>query len=193
MSEERAGLLDGAIAPVSNPHLFGHEAAEAFLARNYRSGKGHHAILIEGPEGIGKATLAFRFANHILRHPDPTGAPEVISDPVPEHPVTRQLASGASHNLLHLSRPVDEKSGRVKTAITVDEVRKLRDFFGLSAVTRPLLGGYFVDRITGWWAFSVDIPVGVAAFPIARLTPALPRQRDRGYQTALDKRRQTPR
>lgn len=135
MSEERAGLLDGAIAPVSNPHLFGHEAAEAFLARSYRSGKGHHAILIEGPEGIGKATLAFRFANHILRHPDPTGAPEVISDPDPEHPVTRQLASGASHNLLHLSRPVDEKSGRVKTAITVDEVRKAGHFFAQTSGT----------------------------------------------------------
>lgn len=135
MSEERAGLLDGAIAPVSNRHLFGHEAAEAFLARSYRSGKGHHAILIEGPEGIGKATLAFRFANHILRHPDPASAPEVISDPDPEHPVTRQLASGASHNLLHLSRPVDEKTGRVKTAITVDEVRKAGHFFAQTSGT----------------------------------------------------------
>jgi DNA polymerase-3 subunit delta' len=135
MSEERAGLLDGAIAPVSNRHLFGHEAAEAFLARSYRSGKGHHAILIEGPEGIGKATLAFRYANHILRYPDPTSAPEVISDPDPEHPVTRQLASGASHNLLHLSRPVDEKTGRVKTAITVDEVRKAGHFFAQTSGT----------------------------------------------------------
>lgn len=135
MSEERAGLLDGAIAPVSNPHLFGHETAEAFLARSYRSGKGHHAVLIEGPEGIGKATLAFRFANHILRHPDPVTAPETISDPDPEHPVTRQLASGASHNLLHLSRPVDEKTGRVKTAITVDEVRKAGHFFAQTSGT----------------------------------------------------------
>lgn len=135
MSEERAGLLDGAIAPVSNVRLFGHQAAEEFLARSYRSGKGHHAILIEGPEGIGKATLAFRFANHILRHPDPAAAPEVIADPNPDHPVTRQLASGASHNLLHLSRPVDEKTGRVRTAITVDEVRKAGHFFAQTSGT----------------------------------------------------------
>ena len=135
MSEERAGLLDGAIAPVSNIHLFGHQEAEDFLARSYRSGKGHHAILIEGPEGIGKATLAFRFANHILRHPEPASAPEVIGNPDPEHPVTRQLASGASHNLLYLSRPVDEKTGRVRTAITVDEVRKAGHFFGQTSGT----------------------------------------------------------
>jgi DNA polymerase III subunit delta' len=135
MSDERAGLLDGAIAPVSNVRLFGHEDAEEFLARSYRSGKGHHAVLIEGPEGIGKATLAFRFANHILRHPEPATAPEVIADPDPEHPVTRQLASGASHNLLHLARPVDEKTGRVRTAITVDEVRKAGHFFSQTSGT----------------------------------------------------------
>ena len=135
MSMERAGLLDGAIAPVSNIRLFGHEAAEAFLARSYRSGKGHHAILIEGPEGIGKATLAFRFANHVLRYPEPETAPETISDPDPDHPVSRQLASGASHNLLHLSRPVDEKTGRVRTAITVDEVRKAGHFFSQTSGT----------------------------------------------------------
>lgn len=135
MSEERAGLLDGAIAPVSNVKLFGHEAAEEFLARSYRSGKGHHAVLIEGPEGIGKATLAFRFANHILRHPEPASAPETLSDPDPDHPVTRQLASGASHNLLHLHRPVDEKTGRVRSAITVDEVRKAGHFFSQTSGT----------------------------------------------------------
>lgn len=135
MSDEKAGVLDGAIAPVLNTHLFGHSEAEAFLARSYRSGKGHHAVLIEGPEGIGKATLAFRFANHILRYPDPLTAPERLEDPDPSHPVSRQLASGASHNLLHLSRPVDEKTGRVKSAITVDEVRKAGHFFAQTSGT----------------------------------------------------------
>ena len=53
MSEDRPGLLDGAIWPAENTKLFGHEDAEDFLAQFYRSGKGHHAILIEGPEGIG--------------------------------------------------------------------------------------------------------------------------------------------
>ncbi|KPF43736.1 DNA polymerase III subunit delta' [Rhizobium sp. AAP43] len=135
MSDERAGVLEGAIAPVLNTHLFGHREQEDFFARSYRSGKGHHAVLIEGPEGIGKATLAFRFANHILRYPEPSLAPDTIADPDPAHPVSRQLASGASHNLLHLSRPVDEKTGRVKSAITVDEVRKAGHFFAQTSGT----------------------------------------------------------
>lgn len=135
MSEERYGVLDGAIAPAVNVKLFGHEEAEAFLARTYRSGKGHHAILIEGPEGIGKATLAFRFANHVLTHPDPTSAPERIADPDPGSAVSRQIASGASHNLLYLTRPVDEKTGKVKTAITIDEVRRAGHFFSQTSGT----------------------------------------------------------
>lgn len=135
MSEERPGLLDGAIWPAENTKLFGHTEAESFLSHSYRSGKGHHAILIEGPEGIGKATLAFRFANHVLSHPDPATAPETIADPDPDSPVSRQIVSGASHNLLHLARPVDEKTGRAKSAITVDEVRRAGKFFSQTSGT----------------------------------------------------------
>lgn len=91
MSEVQ-GVLDGAIAPQQNTKLFGHGEAEAFLAQSYRSGKGHHAILIEGPEGIGKATLAFRFANHVLTHPDPATAPDFLADPD-----TESLVSSTDH------------------------------------------------------------------------------------------------
>jgi len=135
MSEKTPGILDGAVPPSRNPHLYGHQAAEKFLARSYRSGKSHHAILIEGPEGIGKATLAFRFANHVLSHPDPATAPDRIADPDPASSVSRQIASGASHNLLHLTRPVDEKTGKAKTAITVDEVRRAGHFFSQTSGT----------------------------------------------------------
>ncbi|MBB3607943.1 DNA polymerase III subunit delta' [Rhizobium sp. BK602] len=135
MSEDRPGILDGAIPPQDNTRLFGHEEAEAFLAQSYRSGKGHHAVLIEGPEGIGKATLAFRFANHVLSHPDPATAPEVIADPDPASAISRQISGGASHNLLHLARPVDDKTGKVKSAITVDEVRRAGKFFSQTSGT----------------------------------------------------------
>jgi DNA polymerase-3 subunit delta' len=135
MSTDRFDVLDGAISPAENMRLFGHQEAEQFLAQSYRSGKGHHAILIEGPEGIGKATLAFRFANHVLTHSDPAQAPAELADPDLNSIVSRQIASGASHNLLHLTRPVDEKTGKVKSAITVDEVRRAGKFFSQTSGT----------------------------------------------------------
>lgn len=135
MSGNRFDVLDGAVSPAENTRLFGHADAEQFLAQSYRSGKGHHAILIEGPEGIGKATLAFRFANHVLTHPDPALAPQKLADPDPGAIVSRQIASGASHNLLHLTRPTDEKTGKVKSAITVDEVRRAGKFFAQTSGT----------------------------------------------------------
>lgn len=132
---DKPGMLDGAMPPEENTRLFGHEAAEQFLATAYRSGRMHHAMLIEGPEGIGKATLAFRLANHVLSHPDPATAPERIADPDPQSQVFRQIMSGASHNLLHIDRPVDAKTGKVKSVITVDAVRKAARFFGQTSGT----------------------------------------------------------
>ncbi|WJH39963.1 DNA polymerase III subunit delta' [Aliirhizobium terrae] len=135
MSEQDPLLLDGAIPPAANTRLFGHEQAQEFLARTYRTGKSHHAILIEGPEGIGKATLAFRFANYVLSNLEPGTAPVAMPDPDPATPISRQILSGASHNLLHLTRPVDDKTGKVKSAITVDEVRRAGHFFSQTSGT----------------------------------------------------------
>lgn len=62
-------------------------------------------------------------------------APAEIADPDPTSIVSRQIAGGASHNLLHLTRPVDEKTGRAKGAITVDEVRRAGKFFSQTSGT----------------------------------------------------------
>ncbi len=129
MTGQDAHLLDGAIQPEINPSLFGHDEALAFLAASYRAGKSHHAMLIEGPEGIGKATLAFRFANYVLANPEPDKAPAVIGPPDPSSFEYRQIAAGASHSLLHISRPEDPKTGRLRREITVEEIRKAGHFF----------------------------------------------------------------
>ena len=60
--------------PRANPLLLGHDAAEAVMAEAMRSGRMHHAWLITGPEGIGKATLAFRFARRLFAGPVPGGS-----------------------------------------------------------------------------------------------------------------------
>src|ERR1700745_3947527 len=53
-------------APRANHALVGHETAEGELRRLVETGRLPHAILLTGPRGIGKATLAFRLARFLL-------------------------------------------------------------------------------------------------------------------------------
>jgi DNA polymerase-3 subunit delta' len=116
--------------------LFGHGDAEQALLASYKSGRVPHAWLIGGPPGIGKATLAYRFARFVLAHPDPT-APQVqnaISLAVdPSHPVARHIAAQAQGDLLVLERVVNEQTGKLYTVIRVDDVRRTVSFFGSTA------------------------------------------------------------
>src|ERR1700689_1966423 len=91
--------------PRANALLLGHENAEATLAEATRSGRMHHAWLLTGPEGVGKATLAFRFARRLLAGPAP--GPSLALD---EHtPVFRRVAAGAHADLLTVERAYDPK------------------------------------------------------------------------------------
>src|SRR2546423_14212624 len=65
-SREAAPAEPIAPPPRANPDLLGHETAEAELRRLFDSGRMPHALLLSGPRGIGKATLAFRLARFVL-------------------------------------------------------------------------------------------------------------------------------
>ena len=125
--------LDGLPDPIENTNLVGHEKALDTLSRLYAAGRMHHAWLITGPRGIGKATMAARFAAHLFRHPDPSAAPQTFEKPAPGDPVESRVARGGHPNLLHLRRPWDHDKKRWKTALTIDEVRRSIAFFGSSS------------------------------------------------------------
>lgn len=128
LAPDRHDTLSDTPAPSENPRLVGHEAIATSLANDYRTGRLHHALLLAGPAGIGKATLAFRIANHLLAHPDAAGAPADLSDPDTSSSTFRQVASDAHPSVLHLTRPLNEKTKGFKTAITADEVRRINRF-----------------------------------------------------------------
>jgi DNA polymerase III subunit delta' len=121
--------------PRETPQLLGHAEAERILLEAYRSGRIPHAWLIGGPRGVGKATLAYRMARFVLAHPDPNSkevqsARSLAVDP--EHPVARRMAAQAQGDLLVLERTEDDK-GKMRTVITVDQVRRNVSFFGSTA------------------------------------------------------------
>lgn len=115
----------GAPHPRATAVLFGQEPAEAsFLAA---AGRMHHAWLLTGPKGVGKATLAWRIARWLLAG---ERGPLAMD---PGDPVFRQVAALGAPQLFLCRRPWDDKAERLRTAITVDEVRALKAFFQLSA------------------------------------------------------------
>ena len=123
-------------APEEQPFWYGDTAPESALLDAYRSGRMHHAWLLGGPKGVGKATLAFRFARFVLANPDPHAAAVTAATDlsVPEtHPAFRKVANRAHPNLLVLERPWDEQNKRFKTVVAVDEIRRTIAFFGLTS------------------------------------------------------------
>jgi DNA polymerase III subunit delta' len=127
--------------PRANPFLLGHEQAETTLIEALRTGRMHHAWLIIGPDGVGKATLAYRFARRLL-----AGVPEAATLALaPAHPVFRRVAAGSHADLLTVERAYDEKRRRMRTQITVDDVRRIGSFMSLT----PAEGGWRVVVVDG--------------------------------------------
>jgi DNA polymerase III subunit delta' len=122
---------DAVPLPRETTALFGHEAAEQAFLSAYRSGRMPHAWLIGGEAGIGKATLAYRMARFVLAFPDPTEAPASLALE-PSHPAVRRVAVNAHSDLLVLER-IPGDSGKLRTVIAVDQVRRLVSFFGSTA------------------------------------------------------------
>src|SRR3954452_6878723 len=125
-------------SPRATADLVGHAAAEAGLLKARESGRLAHGWLITGPPGIGKATLAFRFARFVLAGGAGEGAlfgamPASSLALPADHPVFRQVAAAGHPDLLTIERLADEKSGKLKTSIAVEQVRKIADFLHLTA------------------------------------------------------------
>jgi DNA polymerase-3 subunit delta' len=116
--------LEGFSAPREVDRVFGHDAAIEEFEDALSSGRMHHAWLLVGPEGIGKATLAYRFARTVLGHGGQHGEAEAVF---------RKVAALSHPNLLLLHRAFNEKTKRYGQWIGVDEVRRLRAFLGNTA------------------------------------------------------------
>jgi DNA polymerase-3 subunit delta' len=113
--------------------LQGHEAAETAFEAARARGRLHHAWLLTGTEGVGKATFAYRAARRLLGAPADDRYGVLGADP--EHPVSRQIIARAHPDLLMLERLGED--GKPRKTIPVDEARKLSEFFSKSPATAP--------------------------------------------------------
>jgi DNA polymerase III subunit delta' len=140
--------------PRANPDLRGHEAAEAALLEAHHAGKLPHALIIGGPRGVGKATLAFRLARFLMAQ-----SGEAASGPIggeaapglfggesprslalaPDHPVFRRIAAGGHADLITIERGRDPRNkDRLRGEIVVEDTRGVANFLRLT----PAEGGW---------------------------------------------------
>ncbi len=140
--------------PRANGLLLGQAAAEARLLEAFRSGRLPHAWLISGPRGVGKATLAYRFARFVLGQgregqggegqglfaADPAGQAEGLTGglAMPEDSEAFRLIASASHPDLRVLERGQDDGGKPQQSISVDKVRASLGFVHLT----PALGGW---------------------------------------------------
>src|SRR5580693_7123147 len=131
-----ADALTGAPHPRHVYSLVGHERAEAEMLSAYREGRLAHAWLIGGREGIGKTTLAWRFARFVLANPDPAAksvreARDLHIDP--SHSAARLLAQVAHPDFALIRREWQAATKKLASEISVEAVREGLRVFQLSA------------------------------------------------------------
>ena len=96
-------------------------------------GRLHHAWLLCGPEGIGKASFAYRAARRLLgAAPDPAFGP---LGSAPEHTVSRQIIAHSHPDLMVLERIGED--GKPRKVIPVDDARRLPEFFSKAPGSAP--------------------------------------------------------
>ncbi|MDD9900076.1 MAG: DNA polymerase III subunit delta' [Alphaproteobacteria bacterium] len=122
------------LTPRTTPYFMGHhDTTEKALLRDFNAGRMPHAVVLAGALGIGKATLAFRLARFLLAQDDGglfggDAAPVSSMDIAQDHPAFRRVASGGHPDLLVVGREIDEKRGKMKNDIAVDDVRRIHPF-----------------------------------------------------------------
>jgi len=117
--------------------IVGQERAVEQFASAWASRKLHHAWLLAGPKGVGKASFAHAAARRVLAE-----AAEPLLD-LPgietrdDHPIVKLIEAGSHPDMRRLERLVNEKTGNLARNISVDQVRELGEFLSLTTALSP--------------------------------------------------------
>ncbi|MBS4084691.1 MAG: DNA polymerase III subunit delta' [Rhizobiales bacterium] len=156
--------LLGAPHPRERFDFFGHADAEAELLAAWQAERLPHAILLGGPQGIGKATLAYRFTRFVLSGGNSTARDLSVAA---DHPTSRQVASLSHPDLLVLRRVKEEDKKAISQVIRVEDTRRITSFFGSTSA----YGGWrvcIVDAVEEMNAASANAILKLLEEPPAR-------------------------
>lgn len=98
--------------------VYGHDAARDAILDAAQAGRLHHAWILAGPQGIGKASLARELALTLLAGEEEAGRVG------PDHPAAHLFAAGTHPDYAELIR-LEKDNGDLARNISVDQVRAL--------------------------------------------------------------------
>jgi len=112
--------------------IAGHDKAVEQFRRAWDSRALHHAWLLAGPRGVGKAHFARNAAVRLLAEAAGPGFDAPALESPPDHPTAKLIAAGSHPDMRWLQRVENEKTGNLSRNISVDQVRGLGEFLGLT-------------------------------------------------------------
>ena len=111
-------------------------AVAAFVGA-WTSRKLHHAWLLAGPKGVGKATFAHDAARRVLAEAaSPSFDLPGIETP-DDHRIVKLVEAGSHPDMRWLERLPKEKGEGLARNISVDQIRELGEFMGMTAALSP--------------------------------------------------------
>ena len=117
--------------------IVGQDEAVAALLDAARSGRMHHAWLLAGPQGVGKASFALAAARWLLADAAGPAVPKDRLDVPEHHPVAALLDAGSHPDFKLLQRLPKSSSEELARSITVDQVRSLQPLFATTPSLSP--------------------------------------------------------
>jgi DNA polymerase-3 subunit delta' len=112
--------------------IAGQDKAVAQFLGAWSSGAMHHAWLLAGPRGVGKASFAMAAARRVLAEAAGPSVDAPGLETPDDHPVGRLVTAG-SHPDFRLLERIENKSGTgLARSISVDQVRALGDLFAVT-------------------------------------------------------------
>lgn len=117
--------------------IWGQDRALSQFAEAWATRRLHHAWLLAGPRGVGKASFAAAAAKRVLADAAGPATDRPGIETGDDHPIVKLVKAGSHPDMRWLERLVNDKTGNLARNISVEQVRSLGEFMGMTAALSP--------------------------------------------------------